>query len=219
MSVLVVNSGSSSVKFQLVDVDSGIAVASGLVERIGESNGRVAVTFDGDTAEETRPITDHADGLALAFEVMQNSGISLSDVTAVGHRVVHGGEVFSQPTLIDDDVIRQIDELSSLAPLHNPANVTGIEVARRELPDVPHVAVFDTAFFHALPAAASTYAIDADVAAEHGVRRYGFHGTSHEYVSGRVADFLGRDAADLNQIVLHLGNGASASAIDRKSVV
>jgi acetate kinase len=121
--------------------------------------------------------------------------------------------VFHEPTIVDDGVLRELRRLSTLAPLHNPPNVVGIEVAMAQLPDVPHVAVFDTAFFHTLPEAAATYAIDAEVARANRVRRYGFHGTSHEYVSGRTAAFLGRDLADLNQIVLHLGNGASASAI------
>ncbi|MFD6463777.1 acetate kinase, partial [Streptomyces roseolus] len=143
------------------------------------------------------------------------TGQSLAEVglRAVGHRVVHGGEVFYEPTLITDAVVAAIAELSELAPLHNPANVTGIESTRELLPGVPQVAVFDTAFFHGLPPAAKTYAIDAEVAAAHGIRRYGFHGTSHEYVSGRVAEVLGRDPGEVNQIVFHLGNGASASAV------
>lgn len=212
MSVLVVNSGSSSVKFQLVDPVSGESLASGLVEQIGESEGRVVLEYRGSETENRREIPDHGVGLAVAFEMLEASGVVLrSEVTAVGHRVVHGGEVFYRPTLIDDDVLQQISDLSALAPLHNPPNVLGIEVARKQLPDVPHVAVFDTAFFHALPAAAATYAIDRDVAKVHGIRRYGFHGTSHEYVSQQVTRFLGREG--LNQIVLHLGNGASASAI------
>ncbi|MBY4228215.1 acetate kinase [Rhodococcus fascians] len=215
MSILVVNSGSSSVKFQLVDPDSGESLASGLVERIGESDGRVELDYRGESAERTQHIEDHGDGLALAFEMLADAGIELgSDVTAVGHRVVHGGTVFYRPTIIDDAVVQQISDLSSLAPLHNPPNVLGIEVARKQLPNVPHVAVFDTAFFHSLPDAAATYAIDAAVAAEHDIRRYGFHGTSHHYVSEQVARFLERDLGDLKQIVLHLGNGASASAVD-----
>ncbi|OZE80495.1 acetate kinase [Rhodococcus sp. 15-649-2-2] len=214
MSILVVNSGSSSVKFQLVDPGTGESVASGLVERIGESDGRVELDHRGESVERTQHIEDHGVGLALAFEMLADAGIELgSDVTAVGHRVVHGGTVFYRPTIIDDAVVQQISDLSSLAPLHNPPNVLGIEVARKQLPNVPHVAVFDTAFFHSLPDAAATYAIDASVAAEHDIRRYGFHGTSHHYVSDQVAQFLGRDLADLNQIVLHLGNGASASAV------
>ena len=215
MTVLVINSGSSSVKFQVVDVEQADGVLHGIVERIGESDATVAVTYRGETTERTLEIADHDAALKTAFETMAEAGLSLADagVTAVGHRVVHGGTVFSEPTLIDDDVVATVDRLSALAPLHNPANVKGIEVARRELPDVPQVAVFDTAFFHALPAAASTYAIDRDVAREHDIKRYGMHGTSHEYVSGRVAEFLERDPQSLNQIVLHLGNGASASAV------
>lgn len=214
MSILVVNSGSSSVKFQLVEPGSGESVASGLVERIGESDGRVELDYRGDSFERAQHIDDHGAGLALAFEMLADAGVELdSDVTAVGHRVVHGGTIFYRPTIIDDTVVGQISELSSLAPLHNPSNVLGIEVARKQLPNVPHVAVFDTAFFHSLPDAAATYAIDATVAAAHDIRRYGFHGTSHHYVSEQVALFLGREPAELHQIVLHLGNGASASAI------
>lgn len=212
MSVLVVNSGSSSVKFQLLDPVSGDSIASGLVEQIGEPEGHVTLDYLDEETKKTQEIADHGVGLAIAFDMLAAAGVELgSDVIAVGHRVVHGGEVFYRPTLIDDAVLKQISDLSNLAPLHNPPNVLGIEVARAQLPDVPHVAVFDTAFFHGLPAAASTYAIDRDVAKAHDIRRYGFHGTSHEYVSQQVAEFLGRE--DLNQIVLHLGNGASASAI------
>ncbi len=212
MSVLVINSGSSSVKFELVDPAGTESVVSGIVEQIGEPEGRVALDHHGQESERRLEIADHGVGLAVAFEMLADAGIELgSDVTAVGHRVVHGGEVFYEPTLITDAVLQQISNLSSLAPLHNPPNVLGIEVARAQLPDIPHVAVFDTAFFHGLPAEAATYAIDREVAKAHGIRRYGFHGTSHEYVSKQVAEFLGRD--DLNQIVLHLGNGASASAI------
>ncbi len=208
MSILVVNSGSSSVKFQLVDPGSGESVASGLVERIGESDGRVELDNRGESVERIQHIDDHGAGLALAFEMLADAGVELESVTAVGHRVVHGGTVFYRPTIIDDSVVQQISDLSNLAPLHNPPNVLGIEVARKQLPNVPHVAVFDTAFFHSLPDAAATYAIDATVAAEYDIRRYGFHGTSHRYVSEQVAQFLGRDLEDLNQIVLHLGNGA-----------
>ncbi|WP_223263628.1 acetate kinase [Rhodococcus sp. MTM3W5.2] len=213
--MLVINSGSSSIKYQLIDPDGGEAIASGLVERIGEPDGVIGHRQRGTDSEHRGPIADHAEGLQLAFAMFAEAGMDLTTagIAAVGHRVVHGGEVFYRPTRITADVIAEISRLSALAPLHNPANVVGIESAMRVFPDVPHVAVFDTAFFHTLPAEARTYAIDAQVAAAHGVRRYGFHGTSHEYVSGRVAEVLGRDNAELNQIVLHLGNGASASAI------
>ncbi|OHU69476.1 acetate kinase [Mycobacteroides chelonae] len=189
--VLVLNCGSSSVKYQLIEPDSGRVDAHGLVERIGEE-----------------PVRNHEEALRLVFD-----SINTDDVVVVGHRVVHGGQKFYEPTVLDDAVVEQIAELSSLAPLHNPAGVQGIEVARRLLPDVPQVAVFDTAFFYSLPPAAATYALDREVAERYGVRRYGFHGTSHQYVSQQAAGYLGRAYADINQIVLHLGNGASASAI------
>jgi acetate kinase len=198
--VLVINSGSSSVKYQLVEPDSGTALAAGLVERIGEAGSGVA---------------DHEAALRLAFDELSAAGIDLHTcgLAAVGHRVVHGGGQFYRPTLLDGERIAALEKLSELAPLHNPPALTGIEVARRLLPGVPHIAVFDTAFFHDLPPEAATYAIDRDVAARWQIRRYGFHGTSHRYVSGRAADFLGRPPAEVNQIVLHLGNGCSASAI------
>jgi acetate kinase len=198
--VLVVNSGSSSLKYELVKPDSGRSQAGGTVERIGESSSSVA---------------DHDAALRLVFERLSEAGIDLKTcgLVAVGHRVVHGGQDFYQSTIVDDTVIAKLKELSALAPLHNPAAVHGIEVARTMLPDLPHVAVFDTAFFHRLPTAAATYAIDYEMAQKWGIRRYGFHGTSHQYVSERAAAFLGEPLENLNQIVLHLGNGASASAI------
>nr|WP_143762194.1 acetate kinase [Isoptericola variabilis] len=214
-SVLVLNSGSSSLKYQLVNPVGGEAIAAGIVERIGESSGSVRHTYAGNTTERELEVPNHAAALRLALGLFDEIGPRLADagIHAVGHRVVHGGERFSRPVVIDDDVVAAIHELVPLAPLHNPANVQGIEVARELLADVPHVAVFDTAFFQALPPAAYTYAIDRDVARAHGVRRYGFHGTSHQYVAGKVARVLGRRVQDLNTIVLHLGNGASASAV------
>ena len=198
--VLVINSGSSSLKYQLIQPDSGRSLADGIVERIGEPSS---------------PVADHDAALRMAFDQLSKAGIDLKacGLAAVGHRVVHGGATFYQPTVVDDAVIGELKQLSVLAPLHNPPAVQGIEVARKMLPDVPHVAVFDTAFFHDLPAAAATYAIDRDLARKWRIRRYGFHGTSHQYVSEQAAAFLGRPLKDLNQIVLHLGNGASASAI------
>ncbi len=213
--VLVINSGSSSIKYQLLDPESGVVAASGLVERIGEERGSVEHRADGRRIEHEGPIPDHKAGLRLVFDMFADTGhdLAAAGVRAVGHRVVHGGEIFYEPTLITDDVVAAISELSTLAPLHNPANVTGIESTRELLPGVPQVAVFDTAFFHGLPEAAKTYAIDAKVAAAHGIRKYGFHGTSHEYVAGQVAEFLDRAPDRTNQIIFHLGNGASASAV------
>ncbi|HKT57668.1 MAG TPA: acetate kinase [Microbacterium sp.] len=193
--VLVVNSGSSSLKYRLVDADSGDAVAGGIVERIGE---------DG---------LDHTAAVAIMLEEI---GALLAErpPIAVGHRVVHGGDLFVAPTLITDAVEADIDALAELAPLHNPGALLGIRAARRAFPALPHVAVFDTAFHQTLPAPAYTYAIDAEVAREHRIRRYGFHGTSHQYVSEQAAAFLGRDLGELKQIVFHLGNGASVTAVD-----
>jgi acetate kinase len=196
--VLVINSGSSSLKYAVVEPDSGVTVADGIIERIGDG-----------------PVADHGAALQEAFRQLAESGQPLKDLglVAVGHRVVHGGPDLYEPTLVDDALITELERLSALAPLHNPPAVLGIRVACEALPDLPHVAVFDTAFFHDLPAAAATYAIDRNVSARWHIRRYGFHGTSHEYVSRQAATFLGEPLESLNQIVLHLGNGASASAI------
>ena len=154
---------------------------------------------------------DHAAALQVVFDELADD---MAGVVAVGHRVVHGGPDLYEPTIVDDALVAKLNELSPLAPLHNPPAVLGIEVARKALPDLPHIAVFDTAFFHDLPLAASTYAIDRDIAAQWHIRRYGFHGTSHQYVSEKAAAFLDVPLGSLSQIVLHLGNGASASAID-----
>ncbi|WBT08464.1 acetate kinase [Corynebacterium sp. SCR221107] len=216
--ILVLNSGSSSIKFQLVDPTqhaTDTPFASGLVEQIGEPQGTVTLKHNGEKYVTQAPIPDHSAGLDMAFALMGEHGCGPLDVEieAVGHRVVHGGQIFSQPELITDEIVEWIRGLIPLAPLHNPANISGIEVAREMLPDIPHVAVFDTGFFHAMPPAAALYAIDNATAAQHGIRRYGFHGTSHEYVSQHVPALLGKDPAKVNQITLHLGNGASAAAI------
>lgn len=193
--VLVVNSGSSSLKYQLVEPETGASITSGRVERIGEPGG----------------VSDH--GAALESALAELGPAAREGLVAVGHRVVHGGSSFGAPVVADDDVVAKIHELAPLAPLHNPPNVRGIEVARELLPDVPHVVVFDTAFFHTLPEAAATYAIDTEVAEQYGVRRYGFHGTSHQFVAQAAAELVGRPLEDIDQIVCHLGNGASVSAV------
>lgn len=214
--VLVLNSGSSSIKYQLVEPATGGRLASGAVERIGEDRTEVTHRVGDATEHRTLPPTTHEEAFSTIVTLFDEAGASIASagIVGVGHRVVMGGREFSAPVVVDEQVCAAIDALSPLAPLHNPSNLAGIRVARRLLPDVAHVAVFDTAFFHDLPEASSTYAIDRDVAAAHGIRRYGFHGTSHRYVSGRVAEVLGRPLAELRQVVLHLGNGASASAID-----
>ena len=192
MKVLVLNTGSSSVKYRLFD--GADTVAKGLVERIGEP--------DGDAA-------DHAGALRKVMDELDLDGLA-----AVGHRVVHGGAEFTRPTVIDDDVVAAIERLVPLAPLHNPPALAGIAVARDLLPDTPQVAVFDTAFHATIPAAGTAWAIDAGLAERWQIRRYGFHGTSHAYVARRTAELLGRPAGETNVITLHLGNGASACAVE-----
>jgi acetate kinase len=214
-SVLVLNSGSSSVKFQLIDPDSGASLADGIVERIGEDASSSSLTLGEKEATRDDRVADHEAALRTAFEMFEEAGTRLDAIglVAVGHRVVHGGPDLYRPTLVDDALVGKLEELAPLAPLHNPPAVLGIRVARKALPELPHVAVFDTAFFHDLPPAAATYAIDRYVAERWHIRRYGFHGTSHQYVSEQAAAFLNVPLTKLSQIVLHLGNGASASAI------
>ena len=213
--VLVINSGSSSMKYQLIAATAGTALATGLIERIGEAEGSATHKSDGGVESFVGPIPDHGSALRIMQQLFEDAGRPLAGdaLAAVGHRVVHGGLVFGDPVIVDDAVLQQIRAFARLAPLHQPANVRGIEQARVAFPGIPQVAVFDTAFFRDLPAAAATYAIDRTVAAENQIRRYGFHGTSHQYVSQVVPTVLGRNPADLKQIVLHLGNGASASAV------
>ena len=216
--VLVINSGSSSIKFQIVDPTSDASAdpfVSGLVEQIGEPQGRITIKYDGQKHVVQKAVPSHASGLQETFKLLDAKGVGPTqlDIVAAGHRVVHGGMVFSEPELILDPVVDMIRDLIPLAPLHNPANIDGIEVARELLPDIPHVAVFDTGFFRDLPPAAALYAINAEVSERNLIRRYGFHGTSHEFVSSQVPELIGRDPAHTRQIVLHLGNGASASAV------
>jgi len=205
--VLVLNCGSSSLKYRLLampEADAGEGADA------GESSGGGEVLAQG----LVERVTDHAAALDDVLRRLADDGPGLDGLLAVGHRVVHGGERFSAPTVVDDDVLRAVDDLAGLAPLHNPACATGIRAARERLPQVPHVAVFDTAFHRGLPARARTYAVPADWREKLGVRRYGFHGTSHAYVSRRAAALLGRPLEDVATIVLHLGNGASACAVD-----
>ena len=213
--VLVINAGSSSLKYSVVDTRTGEPAASGLVERIGESQGRHVHRGSADETETTRSIPSHEDALRAAIDAFDEHGPSLAelDLRAVGHRVVHGGSRFSAPALIDDALIDEVTDLVPLAPLHNPANLEGIRVARELFPDLPQVAVFDTAFHQTLPRHAYTYAVPLAWLEDHGIRRYGFHGTSHSFVAQETARLLGRDPADVNVIVLHLGNGCSASAV------
>ncbi|MFE0472170.1 acetate kinase [Streptomyces sp. NPDC058947] len=214
--VLVLNSGSSSVKYQLLDMRDSSRLAVGLVERIGEQTSRLKHTpAGGESRERGGAIADHDAALKAVAEELAKDGLGLDspELAAIGHRVVHGGKHFTEPTVIDDRVLAEIERLIPVAPLHNPANLTGIRTAQTLRPDLPQVAVFDTAFHTTMPESAARYAIDVETADAHRIRRYGFHGTSHAYVSRATADLLGKDPSEVNVIVLHLGNGASASAV------
>lgn len=227
--VLVINSGSSSLKYSLMDMEREVPLGEGLIERIGQENsdishtvrrvasaGEPAPTVLDTTERSQRPIADHDEAMKVMLEQFSEHGPQLAEhpPVAVGHRVVHGGARFFAPTLIDDLIEINIEDLSVLAPLHNPGAVAGIRAGRRSFADVPHIAIFDTAFHQTLPPAAYTYAIERKVAARHRIRRYGFHGTSHKYVSEQAAAFLDRPVDELKQLVFHLGNGASVTAID-----
>jgi acetate kinase len=193
--VLVLNAGSSSLKYQVVDPSDGSVTVGGHLERVDETG------------------TD--DALRRVSEALTAADLDSTSLLAVGHRVVHGGARFTAPVVIDDDVVAELEQLSRLAPLHNPPAVDGIRHARSQFPGLPQVAVFDTAWFADLPAASATYALDVEVTAREGIRRFGMHGTSHAYVASRAADFLGRRLDELDLVTLHLGNGASAAAISR----
>jgi acetate kinase len=220
MKILVLNSGSSSIKFRLFQADNWRVAATGGVSRIGEPSAVLKLTWtNADGAESHREdsaeIGSHHDGIERIVAVLQETGAlgGLAELQAVGHRVVHGGEAFHAPTCIDDDVIAAIRQMIPLAPLHNPANLDGILVARELFPGVPQVAVFDTAFHQTMPRTAYRYAIPGYLYREHHVRRYGFHGTSHHYVAKQAARMLDKPLSQCNLITLHLGNGASATAI------
>ena len=220
MRALVVNSGSSSLKYELFQTEPLISLFEGEVERIGQT-GSTAWVFvrdrDGTGSRAEGPVTaaDHAQAFEVALDTLTASGVlsDTGDLAVVGHRVVHGGSRFIEPTLLDDEVVSGIGELALLAPLHTAANLAGIEAARTHLAGVPQVAVFDTAFHHDLPSCAREYALPRELTRAHGICRYGFHGTSFAYASRRAAIILGKPLGTLDLIVLHLGNGASACAI------
>lgn len=216
MKIMAVNAGSSSLKFQLLNMPEESVIASGVVERIGMDGGNFKLKHNGDETEEQLDMPDHAVAVEHLLEKLVSLNIveSYEDISGVGHRVVHGGEKFSDSVLIDQKVLDAIEEVSDLAPLHNPANLTGITAFQKALPNKPHVAVFDTAFHQTMEKETFMYSTPYDWYSKFGVRKYGFHGTSHKYVSQRVADILGKDVKDLKTIVLHIGNGASICAID-----
>jgi acetate kinase len=220
MKILVLNCGSSSIKYKLFRSEDWQALAAGSVSRIGESVGALSCRWTDASGVEHRrddslAIPSHRDGIEQIIARLRESGTlaNLTELGAIGHRVVHGGEVFHSPTIIDDEVISVIEAMIPLAPLHNPAHLTGIAVARELCPDVPSVSVFDTAFHLTMPRTAYRYALPEYLYKEHRVRRYGFHGTSHQYVAKRAAEMLDKPLLESNLITLHLGNGASATAI------
>lgn len=218
MKVLVINCGSSSLKFQLIDSESERCLAKGLCERIGIDGSMITYAPEGGEKEKNvTPMPDHTEAIRLVLEALTNerTGVvkSLEEIGAVGHRVVHGGEKFAQSVVIDDTVLAAVEECNDLAPLHNPANLIGIDACKKLMPDTPMVGVFDTAFHQTMPEEAYMYGLPYEYYRKYKVRRYGFHGTSHSYVSKRAAEVLGRKYEELKIIVCHLGNGASISAV------
>lgn len=217
MNILVINCGSSSLKYQFINGKSEVVLAKGLCERIGIDGSMI--THQSGSQEKIRiqsPMADHTVAISMVIDQLTGEqGVikSLSEIDAVGHRVVHGGERFAVSTLLTDSIIKEIEDCNELAPLHNPANLIGIRACQALMPDVPMVAVFDTAFHQTMEPKSYLYGLPFDYYSKYGVRRYGFHGTSHMFVSDRAAQILGRDSKDLKIIVCHLGNGASVSAV------
>ena len=218
MNILVINCGSSSLKFQLIDSESEQCIAKGLCERIGIEGSMITYAPEGGEKEKNvTPMPDHTEAIRLVLQALTNekTGVvkSLDEIGAVGHRIVHGGEKFANATIIDEDVMKAIEECNDLAPLHNPANLIGINACKSLMPNTPMVAVFDTAFHQTMPEEAYMYGLPYEYYEKYKVRRYGFHGTSHSYVSKKAAEVLGKNYEDLKIIVCHLGNGASISAV------
>ena len=219
MKVLVINAGSSSLKYQLIDVDSGAVIAKGLCERIGIDGSKLTYKPTGkDSHVFEKDMKDHAQAIRMVLEALADKDIgvvkSMDEIDAVGHRVLHGGEKFSEPVVINDNVLATIEECVPLGPLHNPANLMGIRGCMEVMPGVPMVAVFDTAWGQTMPKEAFIYALPYDAYTKYQIRRYGFHGTSHKYVSGRAAAMLGKKPEELKLISCHLGNGSSIAAVD-----
>ena len=225
MKILVLNCGSSSLKYQLIDMENEAVLCKGLVERIGIEGSILTQKKDGVEGKyvKEQPMKDHQDAIKLVLEGVLDAtygGVKeMAEINAVGHRVVHGGEKFASSVVVTDEVIEAIKGCNDLAPLHNPANLMGIDAIKAVLPGVPNVAVFDTAFHQTMPASSYLYGLPYRLYEQYGVRRYGFHGTSHKYVSQRAAAMLGKDIADLKIITCHLGNGASIAAVDGGKVV
>jgi len=218
MKVLVINCGSSSLKYQLINMENEESLAQGLVERIGIEGSILTQKVPGkDKYIIEQPMKDHKDAIKLVLDALVDGthGViaSMDEISAVGHRVVHGGEKYSESVVINDSVMASLEECVKLAPLHNPANIIGINACKSLMPSTPMVAVFDTAFHQTMPQKAYMYALPYELYTEHGIRKYGFHGTSHRYVSAECAKMLGKDIKDVKVITCHLGNGASLAAI------
>ncbi|MCM3759646.1 acetate kinase [Alkalihalobacillus oceani] len=213
--IIAINAGSSSLKFQLLYMPEERVVTKGLFERIGLEEGVFSIEVNGEKHEEHLEVANHSVAVKILLDRLTGLGIinSLSDIEGIGHRVVHGGEKFNDSVLLTEEVIEGIKEVSELAPLHNPANLVGIQAFKEILPDVPAVAVFDTAFHQTMPESSFLYSLPYDYYKKYGIRKYGFHGTSHKYVSQRAAELLGRPIEDLRLLSCHLGNGASIAAI------
>ena len=224
MNILVINCGSSSLKYQLISSDTEEVLAKGLCERIGIDGSAISHTpAGGDKVTEELPMADHTDAVRYVIDKLTDGNVgvikSLEEIDAVGHRIVHGGEKFASSVVINDEVMKAIEECNDLAPLHNPANLIGINSCKAIMPNVPMVAVFDTAFHQTMPKKAYLYGLPYEYYDKYKVRRYGFHGTSHDFVSKRAAEMIGKNRDDLKIVVCHLGNGASISAVDHgKSV-
>ncbi|MFQ6387519.1 acetate kinase [Priestia aryabhattai] len=214
--IMAINAGSSSLKFQLFEMPSETVLTKGLVERIGLDNAVFTISVNGEKQTDITEIPDHAVAVKILVEKLLSQNIiqSYDEITGVGHRVVHGGEKFADSVLITDETLAEIEALSDLAPLHNPANIVGIKAFQDILPNIPAVAVFDTAFHQTMPEKSFLYSLPYEYYEKYGVRKYGFHGTSHKYVSERAAELLGRPIEQLRLISCHLGNGASIAAIE-----
>mgnify|MGYP000177654766 CR=1 FL=1 len=218
MNILVINCGSSSLKFQLIDSETEKCIAKGLCERIGIEGSQITYTPDGGEKEQTvTPMPDHTEAIRLVLEALTNekTGVvkSLDEIGAVGHRIVHGGEKFAASTIITDEVMKAIEECNDLAPLHNPANLIGINACKKLMPTTPMVAVFDTAFHQTMPEEAYMYGLPYEYYEKYKIRRYGFHGTSHSFVSKKAAEVMEKPYEELKTIVCHLGNGSSVTAV------
>ncbi|GEP84317.1 acetate kinase [Staphylococcus piscifermentans] len=214
--VLAINAGSSSLKFQLIEMPEEKLVSKGLIERIGLKGSKITVEYDGRKFTDEKEINDHVQAVNVMLDNLIDLGIirDINDIDGTGHRVVHGGELFPESALVTNDVEKQIESLTELAPLHNPANLMGIRAFRKLLPGIPHVAVFDTSFHQTMPEQAYLYSLPFHYYKDYGIRKYGFHGTSHKYVSQRAAEILGKPIEELRIISCHIGNGASIAAID-----